>query len=323
MRRLNEQDGAVAILVGILFVALLGIGALVVDVGHLYWERRQLQTGAEAAALSAAQDYAMGNGAAAEAGARTYADINDTRGAFVSEFSPNLSAQQVTVTARTGSIGSGGVLSSWLAQVIGNPTYFATATATARWGGVGGGATIPLTFSQCEWQQMTGGNVAALPTGERTVYFHSSQTAASVNSCGGPANQDHPGGFGWLSPNGPGCSALVNLGSVQTDAGNNVPNACTESYLRNLIGGPPVLLPVFSSVTSQGSNATFQIVGFAALQVSGFRFSGSQYNEPAGNVPCSGNDRCIRGSFVAYYALDAVPSIGAPNFGVVTVQLTG
>jgi hypothetical protein len=323
MRRVNDQDGAVAVLVGILLVVLLGVGALVLDVGNLYWERRQLQTGAEAAALSAAQDYASGNGGAAEAGARNLADANDTRGAFVSDFAPNLVAQEVTVTARTGDLAGGGVLSSWLAQVIGNPDYFATATATARWGGVGGGATVPLTFSQCEWQQMTGGDVANLPTGERTVYFHSSQTAASINSCGGPANQDHPGGFGWLNPNGPGCSSIVNLGQVQTDTGNNVPNACTEEYLRSLIGGPPVLLPIFGSVTSQGNNATFQIIGFAALEVSGYRFSGSKFNEPTGDVPCSGNDRCIRGNFVAYYALDAVPSVGAPNFGVTTVQLTG
>jgi hypothetical protein len=323
MRRLNDQDGAVAVIVGILLVVLLGIGALVVDVGNLYWERRQLQTGAEAAALSAAQDYASGNGGAAEAGARNYANANDARGAFVSAFAPNLAAQEVSVTTRTGSITAEGRLASWLAQMIGNPDYFATATATARWGGIGGGATVPLTFSQCEWEQMTGGDVANLPTGQRTVYFHSSQTAKNINSCGGPANQDHPGGFGWLNPNGPGCSSIVNLGSVQTDAGNNVPNACSEEYLRDLIGGPPVLLPIFGSVTSQGSKATFQIVGFAALEVTGYRFSGNKFNEPVGGVPCGGDDRCIRGNFVAYYALDAVPSIGAPSFGVVSVQLTG
>jgi Flp pilus assembly protein TadG len=214
MRRMNAEDGSVATMVVISLVVLLGVGALVLDIGNLYWERRQLQNAADAAALAAAQDLTSGQDAAtALATARNFADENNVRGAFVAP--PNdpvapgfvLASSSVTVTAQTGTIGSSGQLPSFLASVLGVDEYATQATATAAWGFIGGDNTIPLTFSRCEWEFMTGGDVNSLPTGERTVYFHSSQTAASINTCGGPANQNHPGGFGWLSPEGGQCEA--------------------------------------------------------------------------------------------------------------------
>ena len=52
----SREAGAVAILVAIFFGTgvLLGLGALVIDTGSLLYERRQLQSGADATALSAA-----------------------------------------------------------------------------------------------------------------------------------------------------------------------------------------------------------------------------------------------------------------------------
>jgi Flp pilus assembly protein TadG len=330
MRRLTEEDGSVAIIVGVLLVVLVGIGALVIDVGNLYWERRQLQNAADAAALAAAADLTAGEDATtALATARTFADENNVRGAFVAPpDAPDpgfvIDANSVTVTAETGTIADAGQLSSFLASVIGVDEYATQATATASWGFVGGAATVPLTFSRCEWDFMTGGDLDNLPTAERTVYFHSSQTAASINTCGGPANQDHPGGFGWLNPSGGSCEAYVENGQVATDVGNNVPNVCSAAYLQSLIG-QTVIMPIFGSIISaQGNNAIYQIDGFAALEVTGFRFSGNpEFNMPAGNPPCSGNDRCISGRFVNYYTFDDVPTAGGENFGAVFIGLTG
>ncbi|MFA9445199.1 pilus assembly protein TadG-related protein [Egicoccus sp. AB-alg6-2] len=323
MQRLNQEDGAVAVIVALLLVVLVGVGALAVDAGNLYWERRALQNGADAAALAAAQDFASNSAGTAEATARQYAQANNSRGAFVEEFTqptPN----SVRVTTATGAQTGAGTLTAILAGVLGQDEYGTRATATATWGAFGGGATVPLTMSQCEWNVLTGGNLANLPTSERTIYFHSSQTAATQNTCGGPANQNHPGGFGWLNTASGTCSATVYMGQVATDTGNNVPNGCTQTFFQQLIGGDPVLMPVFGNISNaQGNNATYNIVGFAAFEVTGYRFSGSQYNEPAGNVPCSGNDRCIRGRFVAYYDLGAEPSPSATDFGAYVIGLTG
>jgi Flp pilus assembly protein TadG len=330
VRRLTAEDGSVAIMVGLLLVALVGIGSLVVDVGNLYWERRQLQNAADAAAIAAAQDLTAGeNAVTAFATARSFADQNNVRGAHVAPpGSPDsgfvVDTNSVTVTAQTGSVDAPGELQSFLASVIGVDTYATEATATASWDYVGGAATVPLTFSRCEWDVMTGGSVAGLPTGERIVYFHSSQTANAVNTCGGPANQDHPGGFGWLSPQGGQCEAYIENGQVATDVGNNIPNECTAAYLQSLVG-TTVIMPIFGSVTGgPGNNSIFVIDGFAALEVTGFRFSGNpDFNMPAGNAPCSGNDRCISGRFVNYYTLDNVPTAGGEDFGAVFIGLTG
>lgn len=65
MRRVNQRRrdrGAVALIVTVLFAGgvLMGCAALTVDVGQLYSERRQLQNGADAAALSLAKICATG-----------------------------------------------------------------------------------------------------------------------------------------------------------------------------------------------------------------------------------------------------------------------
>jgi hypothetical protein len=324
MQRLSSEDGATVVLVAVLLTGLLGLGALVLDVGNLYLERRSLQNAADAAALAAAQDFAAGAPAAAETAARRFADANNSRGAYVEDFTQP-TANSIRVRTRTGDLAAQGQLDSLFIGVLGIDQYFAEATATASWGAFGGGATLPLTLSTCEWDHLTGGNVASLPTSERTVYFHSSQTAQSINTCGGPANQNHPGGFGWLNTSPGSCSAQTSMGTVSTDTGNNVPNTCSQAYLRGLIGGPPVLMPIFSEILNpQGNNATYRIIGFAAFEVTGYRFSGSQYNEPAGDVPCSGNDRCIRGRFVEYYDLGSEPTdFVAPDLGAYVIGLTG
>lgn len=53
---LREEKGAVAVIIAILVVVLVGFAALVVDVGAIYEERRQNQTVADAAALAGAQE---------------------------------------------------------------------------------------------------------------------------------------------------------------------------------------------------------------------------------------------------------------------------
>jgi len=51
-----KEDGQVAVIVAIIIIVLIGMVVLVVDVGSLYEDRRQLQTVADAAALAGAQD---------------------------------------------------------------------------------------------------------------------------------------------------------------------------------------------------------------------------------------------------------------------------
>lgn len=81
MRRLSEDDGAAAVLLALVATVLLGMGALVLDVGSWYAEGRQLQNGAEAAALAVAEgcvrDGICDADTAQTATAGTYAGLND------------------------------------------------------------------------------------------------------------------------------------------------------------------------------------------------------------------------------------------------------
>ncbi|MFA9428635.1 pilus assembly protein TadG-related protein [Egicoccus sp. AB-alg2] len=313
------------VIVALLIVTLLGVAAIAIDVGNLFWERRALQNGADAAALAAAQDFASGNGAAAaEVAARDFADSNNSRGAWVESFTQPTS-NSVRVVTRSGNIDGEVPLNSILAQFLGRETYFARATATAAWGGMGGGSTVPLAFSWCEWDRFTNGlGIDALPTANLTVFHHTS-SASDENDCDGPAGQDYPGGFGWLDTNGSGtCTADVILGQVGGDTGNSPPvpassTGCTSAFFAGLIG-QTVLMPVFGDVTGTGSNATYDVLGFAALEVTGFRFGGSL---TGGVVPCGNPNRCISGRFVAYYDLGQEPVEGAPDYGAYVIGLTG
>ena len=64
MRSLTRHDdderGAVLVWVALMLTVLIGVGALVIDAGALYTEKRQLQNGADAAALAVAADCANG-----------------------------------------------------------------------------------------------------------------------------------------------------------------------------------------------------------------------------------------------------------------------
>lgn len=82
----RRDAGGVAVVVGILLSSgvLLGVSAMAVDVGQLYVEREQLQSGADAAAMAVALDCIHGRQAdckdLAEVNAKHYADLNSADG---------------------------------------------------------------------------------------------------------------------------------------------------------------------------------------------------------------------------------------------------
>ena len=318
MRRLNHDDGAIALIVAMLLPVLVGVSALVLDVGGIYAEKAQLQNGADAAALAIAADCARGSCGAPATTAASLANANANDDA--ADVAVAISGATVTVTASTRTASGSNRLAHMFADALGRMTTgeahggsTVQARASADWGSPGRATTTPLAFSFCEWQALAG-DVSMLPTAAKTVFFHG--TSGKVTGCTGPAGQVTPGGWGWLAPAASECSADVRTGNAVARSGNSVPSVCTAGYWSSRIG-QTLMLPVFSAINADG---TFRIEGFAALKLEAYRLSG----DPAfngGSSSCSGDDRCIRGRFIDYVDLTGAPELGGPNYGAAAVRL--
>jgi hypothetical protein len=185
----RSERGAVATIVAILLAGgvLLGMGALAIDVGQLYWEREELQSGADAAAMAVAKECAKTpvkcvvsflNGPAGE-----YADDNATDGASTvsvlcgriagSDIPPcpaqpdNLTAclndppdgDYVEVRTTTRMKNGSTLLPPTFAQaLLGNEGYDGTtvgACARAAFGPPKSATGLAMTISMCEWNAST------------------------------------------------------------------------------------------------------------------------------------------------------------------------
>jgi len=149
--RRDGEEGAVAVVVAVLAVVLLGFAALAIDVGALFWERAQLQSGADAGSLAVAQDIARGivdgdaqpgTGALGDPYLGTadgYADANAADGASDAESLEHrvLGAQagEVTVTTLVNDDGAN-ELNHWFAGLIGADASEVRAQASAIYGAV-------------------------------------------------------------------------------------------------------------------------------------------------------------------------------------------
>lgn len=122
--RLRDERGAVIVWMALLLPVLLGLAAFAVDLGSWYWQHRQLQAAADAAALAAARDLPADPTTAAT-DAQTFASQN-APGSTMSSTTPynsDSSTIQVSVSKQGTSFFSG---------VLGISPPTITATAVAR-----------------------------------------------------------------------------------------------------------------------------------------------------------------------------------------------
>ena len=300
----RDEGGAIVVLVALFGVVLLVVAALVVDAGTILQERRELQNGADAAALAVAQKCAVdtdcnADNAALRAYAATYAGANATDGAAaVDSVSVNTGTKQVTVVVSTKAGDDDTVLPYWFGRTVtGERGTTVHARATAAWSFLGRARVIPLAMSFCEWDTDTsGGTVYNVPT---VVLFHSG--TQSAGDCEAQSGQDldgdHrlPGGFGWLSSSD--CEALITAGQlVGEDPGVDVPSDCDLSTLMDTT----VLVPIFDDVNGLGGvNGQYHIEGFGEFHLTGYRFAAHQSTPRPCNPPAS----CIGGYFTRFVSV--------------------
>jgi Flp pilus assembly protein TadG len=196
LRLMGRDDrGGVAVLVAVLISGgvLLGIGALVIDVGRIYQNRAELQSGAEAGALAVARACAAGacpSGVSQYTLATQYADANasaltghlaqvslvcgrdphavltsctsgtTTSGSDLTDCPPSPSTGNYVDVHSATQTPSGTVLPPVFARtLLGNRGYSGTrvaACAQVEWGTAEQSNSLAFTISLCAWQGLVG-----------------------------------------------------------------------------------------------------------------------------------------------------------------------
>lgn len=301
--RTNTERGAIAVTAALVMVAMIGFTALAVDIGSLWWDRKQLQNGADAAALALAQSCAKGSCEADEATMGTgYVQGNKNDG--------NAALTAIEHTGNSVTVSVSSTRQHWFAPILGQSSSTVSATSTVSWGAIGAAAVLPLTVSICQ--------LAQIRSGEEVVL----RLKDELTDCAA-GNPPHviPGGFGWLVP-GPDCKTQTRADSwVDSLTGNSGPqdDAC-NAYLQSL-AGRDALVPVYDDAVGTGSHGQFHLAGYAALRVTSYCLAQGKGWDHTPDEKCTGSSRWIKGTFVKLVELGGTIS-PAPDFGVTTAQLT-
>ncbi len=317
-RRLSDERGAIAVVVAVAMVALLGFTAISIDVGAMYAERAQLQSGADAAAIAIAQDCAAGREctvAAAKPLAQTFANANTNDGAANVADPVFPDSHSVTVTTSTKEAGTGaGGLGLFFAPLLGVEAPTLTAQATASWGSPARGpAVLPLAFAPCSFN----------PDGSiQVLRVHGSEGESCTSTS--PSGQALPGGFGWIDDPTGTCTATVDIAELApSKTGVSLPSASCADVLAARKGST-VILPVYGDKGDTGSGGWYKITGWAAFTLLGWHFTGgvSDSNTTYNQAKCTGNCKGLIGRFVEFVSLDDRFTPGGPDLGTTNVWLS-
>lgn len=314
MKNKKNDEGAVAIIAAVVMSFLcLALLSLVIDVGQVFEERRQLQNGADAAAVAVAQEY-LTNGeslglATAEGIAKDLSNRNarDTTGDIYGVYGtpwgttgphlkdgydPPPADYDNYVEVRTKTKSSGGSVLPFFFSAGGSTI---TAVGRASWGFPSGARALAATISGCEWNLYTKdrngdgerdyGPYSTDPRENALVLQAGSGANKYVSPCSSdPAYKDAPGAFGWLHEDAVTsnqCEADILDGNYLTDPGANASSDC-RSVLYNAWksgkdGDPqPLYIPVYTSFANSGSKVGYTLEGFAAFVVTGYSLTSGE-----------------------------------------------
>ncbi|MDI3211508.1 pilus assembly protein TadG-related protein [Arthrobacter sp. AL12] len=327
--RVDKEEGATGVLVAVMMLAMIGAGALAVDVGQIYAERAQLQNAADAGAMAAAQQCHKAGGcsdAQALQWAKEMTGGNSNDGA-TTVHSVDLSVpNQVTVATSTLN-GTNGFLTKMFASALNAPPVTVGARATASMAPPTGGSGFPLAISDKCFNLSTASDTSQV---QKISY-------KPGGTCTGPSGTQIPGGWGWLDQSSP-CEATTVMGTNEmgSDPGNNPPTGCAailDGWKATVLAGGEVnvAFPIFEDATNQGQNGTFSIIGYATFKIWGWKFGNNhqyEFRNTASDpgmtsaLACAGgNNRCIIGQFVKFESIDSWTGGGGTGEDLGTVDI--
>jgi Flp pilus assembly protein TadG len=307
--RLKSERGQAFVLVAVSMVMILGMAALVLDVGNWFRDKRRLQGTVDAAALAGAQQL-PDDASAAQSQALSYANKNggDVAGANIVVSSQYQANDTIAVSgART----DAGIFS----KVIAIPGADITARAKARVGPPAQALHVAPMVVFC------GHSLIQNCNNNHTPDF-GVQTTMDYDPMGAP------GAFGMLNLDGEsgtigssteaawittGFDKYLGLGKYKSDPGAKFSSTNIQDALTGRIG-TVLLFPVFKTLDDQGQNAQYDIIGWIGFYLQSF--------------DVHGNSATLHGYFTTYIAQGILSgsspgSGGVPSsfFGVKSIQL--
>ncbi len=304
MRLARDERGQTVVLVTVMLAALIGMAALVLDVGSWFRAKRDLQATADAAALAGAQALPEEPGSASSL-AITYGSANG--GGVAGEnvtFESQVSANDtIVVRAQRPS-------DSFFSRIFGVGPQNVGANAKAR-------AGLPAEALYVA--------PIAVYVGHPQIGNFGTATELNLLNLKKEDTWNAPGSFGLINLDGDdtgsvGSSTLASWVTSGFDQNMPlgdyfaVPSAkFNDSQFREALSGrlgSDLLFPVYDSLAGPGSNAVFNIIGWVGFNVTDFE--------------ANGNTASVHGWFTRYIAqgLQATTS-GNPDFGTRVIQLVG
>jgi Flp pilus assembly protein TadG len=289
----RNEEGAIAVLVGLLAIILVAMAAIAVDLGNAYATNRQLSVAADSAALTAAT--AVGNALPSGStcnpsvlstiGAQTIARNAATAANLANDRSGQSQVESVTVTCDSRvidvTVRNARTLNTFLAGVIGVTTTKPSQEATGRYQRVRTGAGL-RPWAVCETTAVE----ALKPANLNTTFA----TWLDNKQFGGRCLSDASGNWGGVDFNG-GNNNAGDLAAWTKDgypgyapipdpllpADPGVSNSASLGQAFTSIVGDTVLFPLVTGIQGGGNNAKFNATYVYALKVCGIRYGNTDY----------------------------------------------
>jgi Flp pilus assembly protein TadG len=310
MNARNRQSGQATVLTLVFLTVLLGMAALVLDLGAWYRADRDTQSSADSAALAGAQalpddtsqasalasDYASKNGGGLESvNISSSVTANDTI--------------KVRITRNAGGI---------FTKLFGVESTKVGSSAAARVGALAQAMYVaPIVVNikhpalHCGGTERRPDPCFGQPTELDLLDLHSpggKDAAGSfglINLTGDPTGNVGAGTLaGWMET---GYDKMMPLGTYYAAPSSNFNNSQFLDALGDRIGDD-VLFPIYDTLISPGSNAQYNVIGWIGFHVTAYH--------------ASGNDGWVRGWFtrVIWSGIQSTSSSGS-NWGAKTIQL--
>ena len=303
----KDERGQAIVLMVLALVVLLGMSAMVLDVGSWFRDQRRLQGTADAAALAGAQQL-PGSPSGAQTMALSYANQNggNVLGSDITVGTLYQSNDIIDVTAKKTSPG-------FFSSVLGILNANITATARARVGPPGQAQYVAPMVVYCDHPLIQNCNGNHQPTfGQVTSMDFDPMGAPGAFGMLDLANAGGNTGTStlasWIQN---GYSQYLGLGLYDSDPGAKFSSQNIQSALSGRVG-TELLFPVFKTLINGGSNAQYDIIAWIGFHLNSYTVHG--------------NNATLDGYFTQYVAhgiLVTGGNGGAPSssWGVKSIQL--